>query len=50
MKELWYKNAIIYGLDVKTFQDSDGDGWGDFMGLISRMDYLRELGITCIWL
>ncbi len=50
MKELWYKNAIIYGLDVKTFQDSDGDGWGDFMGLISRLDYLRDLGITCIWL
>lgn len=48
--EHWYKNAIIYGLDVKTFQDSNADGIGDFTGLISRLDYLAELGVTCLWL
>ncbi len=47
---LWYKDAIIYELHVKTFCDSDGDGMGDFRGLIDKLDYLRELGITAIWL
>lgn len=46
----WYRNTIIYGVDVKTYQDSDGDGIGDFPGLISRLDYLRGLGVSCIWL
>lgn len=46
----WYKNAIIYSLDIKTFHDSDGDGMGDFKGLISKLDYLASMGITCIWL
>jgi maltose alpha-D-glucosyltransferase/alpha-amylase len=50
MASHWYKHAIIYGIDVKTFQDSNGDGIGDFQGLISRLDYLVELGITCLWL
>ncbi|HET7275520.1 MAG TPA: alpha-amylase family protein [Longimicrobiaceae bacterium] len=50
MKDLWYKNAIIYGLDLSRFQDSDGNGIGDFQGLIRRLDYLADLGITCIWL
>jgi maltose alpha-D-glucosyltransferase/alpha-amylase len=50
MNDLWYKNAILYAVDVGTFQDSDGDGIGDFQGLISRLDYLVELGVTCIWL
>ena len=36
MKDLWYKNAIVYSLDVETFMDSDGDGVGDFQGLINR--------------
>ncbi|MBC5775776.1 alpha-glucosidase C-terminal domain-containing protein [Pontibacter sp. KCTC 32443] len=49
-RDLWYKRAIIYALDVETFQDSNGDGIGDFQGLISRLDYLDTLGITCIWL
>ncbi|PRY14872.1 maltose alpha-D-glucosyltransferase/alpha-amylase [Pontibacter ummariensis] len=49
-KDLWYKRAVIYALDVETFQDSDGDGIGDFQGLIGRLDYLATLGITCIWL
>jgi maltose alpha-D-glucosyltransferase / alpha-amylase len=47
---LWYKDAIIYQLHVRTFCDSNGDGIGDFPGLTSRLDYLRELGITAIWL
>ena len=47
---LWYKNAIIYELDVETFQDSNGDGIGDFAGLTDRIEYLAGLGITCIWL
>jgi maltose alpha-D-glucosyltransferase/alpha-amylase len=47
---LWYKDAIIYELHVKTFQDSTGDGMGDFRGLIERLDYLHELGVTAIWL
>jgi maltose alpha-D-glucosyltransferase/alpha-amylase len=47
---LWYKDAIIYEMHVKTFCDSDGDGMGDFRGLIEKLDYLQELGITAIWL
>jgi len=47
---LWYKDAIIYELHVKTFYDSDGDGMGDFRGLMEKLDYLQELGITAIWL
>jgi len=46
----WFKNAIIYGLDVKRFQDSNGDGIGDFNGLRNRLDYLADLGVTCLWL
>src|SRR6267378_883292 len=47
---LWYKDAIIYELHVKTFCDSDGDGMGDFRGLNDKLDFLQELGITAIWL
>ena len=47
---LWYKDAIIYELHVKAFADSNADGVGDFPGLIGKLDYLQELGITCIWL
>src|SRR5213595_1524436 len=47
---LWYKDAVIYELHVKTFHDSDGDGIGDFRGLIQKLDYLQELGISAIWL
>jgi maltose alpha-D-glucosyltransferase/alpha-amylase len=47
---LWYKDAIFYELHVRSFQDSNADGIGDFPGLTSRLDYLKELGITCIWL
>jgi maltose alpha-D-glucosyltransferase/alpha-amylase len=47
---LWYKDAIIYELHVRAFADSDGDGIGDFPGLLARLDYLQDLGVTCIWL
>ncbi|MEY2479763.1 MAG: maltose alpha-D-glucosyltransferase / alpha-amylase [Verrucomicrobiota bacterium] len=47
---LWYKDAVIYELHVKTFHDSNGDGIGDFVGLIEKLDYLQELGITAIWI
>ena len=46
----WYKTGIIYEVHVRAFQDSDGDGTGDFRGLTSRLDYLRDLGVTAIWL
>ena len=48
--DLWYKNAVIYCLDVETFQDANGDGVGDFEGLKRRLDYLHGLGVTCVWL
>ena len=47
---LWYKDAIIYELHVRAFSDSNNDGIGDFQGLISKLDYLQDLGITCIWI
>ncbi|MGB8030995.1 MAG: maltose alpha-D-glucosyltransferase [Terracidiphilus sp.] len=47
---LWYKDAIIYEIPVRAFADSNNDGIGDFPGLLSRLDYLKDLGITCIWL
>jgi maltose alpha-D-glucosyltransferase / alpha-amylase len=47
---LWYKDAIVYELHVRAFADSNGDGIGDFPGLLSRLDYLQDLGVTCIWL
>jgi maltose alpha-D-glucosyltransferase/alpha-amylase len=48
--DLWYKNAVIYCLDVEKYVDSNGDGIGDFAGLTRRLDYLAGLGVTCIWL
>ena len=47
---LWYKDAVIYEVHVRAFADSNGDGIGDFAGLTSRLDYLRDLGVTAIWL
>ena len=46
----WYKDAVIYQLHVKAFQDSNGDGVGDFAGLMQRLDYVQELGVDTIWL
>ncbi|HEY7010340.1 MAG TPA: alpha-amylase family glycosyl hydrolase [Jatrophihabitantaceae bacterium] len=50
MTERWYKNAVIYSVEVDSFQDSDGDRAGDLPGLTSRLDHLARLGITCQWL
>lgn len=50
MLDLWYKNAVIYCLDVKTYMDSDGDGVGDFNGLADRLDHIESLGANCVWL
>jgi maltose alpha-D-glucosyltransferase / alpha-amylase len=50
INDLWYKNGIIYCLSVASFMDSNGDGIGDFAGLIRRLDYLQGLGVTAIWL
>ncbi|HEV3098424.1 MAG TPA: maltose alpha-D-glucosyltransferase [Candidatus Udaeobacter sp.] len=49
-ENLWYKDAVIYQLHVRTFCDSNADGIGDFRGLTSKLDYLQELGINTIWL
>ena len=48
--DLWYKNAVVYCLSVESFMDSNGDGVGDFRGLMRRLDYLHGLGVTAIWL
>lgn len=50
MAEDWYKDAIFYEVYVRGFYDSNGDGVGDFRGLIAKLDYLQWLGITCVWL
>ena len=50
IKDLWYKNAIIYSVQVESFMDANGDGIGDFEGLSRRLDYLAGLGVTCLWL
>jgi maltose alpha-D-glucosyltransferase / alpha-amylase len=50
MSKDWYKNAVLYSLDVRTYKDSNGDGIGDLQGVISKLDYLASLGVTCIWL
>ncbi len=46
----WYKDAIFYELQVKSFYDSNGDGVGDFAGLIEKLNYIQELGVDCIWI
>jgi maltose alpha-D-glucosyltransferase / alpha-amylase len=47
---LWYKDAVIYELHVRSFYDSNGDGMGDFKGLLQKLDYLQDLGVSAIWL
>ena len=48
--DLWWKTAVIYCLDVETYMDGNDDGIGDFAGLARRVDYLADLGVTCLWL
>src|SRR5215218_6481804 len=47
---LWFKDAVIYETHVRAFFDSDEDGIGDFRGLVEKLDYLHDLGVTAIWL
>ena len=49
-KSNWFKDAIIYQIYPRSFQDSNGDGMGDIRGIINRLDYLKALGINCVWL
>ncbi|MBN9167478.1 MAG: alpha-amylase, partial [Myxococcales bacterium] len=46
----WYRHAVFYEVNVRSFQDSNGDGIGDLNGLISRLDYLKDLGVDALWL
>src|SRR5919202_1292176 len=48
--DLWWKNAVVYCLDVETFRDGDGDGCGDLTGLVERIDHVAALGASCLWL
>jgi maltose alpha-D-glucosyltransferase / alpha-amylase len=50
INDLWYKNAVIYCLHVGTYMDANGDGIGDFQGLMRRLDYLQGMGVTAVWL
>jgi maltose alpha-D-glucosyltransferase/alpha-amylase len=50
INDLWYKNAVVYCLNVGTYMDSNADGIGDFQGLMRRLDYLHGLGVTALWL
>lgn len=50
IEDRWYKNAVIYSLEVETFLDANGDGIGDFEGLIRRLEYLQYLGVDALWL
>jgi maltose alpha-D-glucosyltransferase/alpha-amylase len=47
---LWYKDAIIYQLHVKSYRDANADGYGDFSGLVERLDYIQQLGANTVWL
>ncbi len=47
---LWYREAVIYEIPIRSYCDSNGDGWGDIPGLITKLDYLQDLGVTALWL
>jgi len=50
MNHLWYKDAVFYEAYIRAFFDSNGDGHGDLPGLASKLDYLQDLGVDCLWL
>src|SRR3982750_1265741 len=50
IEDLWYKNAVIYALNVDSYMDGNGDGCGDFEGLTRRLNYLESLGVDAIWI
>ena len=45
----WYKEAVVYQVYPLSFKDSNNDGWGDIPGIISKLDYIRDLGVTAVW-
>ena len=47
--DLWFKDAVIYQIPMKSFYDSTGDGFGDIRGVIEKLDYVRDLGVDCLW-
>ena len=49
MKTRWYKNAIVYQIYPFSFMDCNNDGWGDIEGIISKLDHVKDLGVTAIW-
>ena len=49
MKTGWYKNAVVYQVYPLSFMDSDNDGYGDIEGIISKLEYIKDLGVTAIW-
>ena len=49
MAEAWWKEAVIYQVYPSSFLDTNGDGWGDIQGIISKLDYLQNLGIDIVW-
>src|SRR5690606_36164422 len=46
----WYKDAVFYEVFVRSFKDGNGDGIGDFVGMTEKLDYVKDLGVTCLWL
>lgn len=48
-RHAWWKEQAVYQIYPSSFQDSNGDGWGDIKGIISRLDYLKELGVDTLW-
>ena len=50
MKSRWYKDAVVYQIYPRSFCDSNGDGIGDLRGIISKLDYIKELGVNAVWL
>ncbi|MDD7375407.1 MAG: alpha-amylase family glycosyl hydrolase, partial [Bacilli bacterium] len=50
MNSQWYKDAVIYQIYPRSFCDSNNDGMGDIKGIISKLDYLKDLGVNCVWL
>jgi len=50
MKSRWFRNAILYQVDPSLFKDANGDGWGDLTGVTERLEHLRSMGATCVWL
>ncbi|NLX94301.1 MAG: glucohydrolase, partial [Clostridiales bacterium] len=50
MKTRWYKNAVVYQIYPRSFKDSNGDGIGDINGIISKLDYIKSLNVSAVWL